>query len=131
MPDITVKSKRLRLGQQHFMNHGYTGGCPGCIHLRRSGAGPSKIHIQECRSRMEGELTKTSEGRARKEKERARVEEEFTQQLVAEDERQQMEKELAEKTEQEGGTAKGDGPLAQSKAKAADRRSSGQKRTTA
>ena len=75
---------------------------------------------------MEGELAKMLEGRARKEEKTARMEEELARQRVAEDERQQNEKEMAVKKKQEGDTAKGveashaDGPPAQSEAKAAD-----------
>ena len=47
---------------------------------------------------MEGKPEKTVEGRARKERETARREEELTQRLLAEDERQQKEKDMAAST---------------------------------
>ena len=33
MPEVVVRSRRMRLGPQDFKTHGYTGGCPGCVHL--------------------------------------------------------------------------------------------------
>ena len=87
MPEVTVKSRSIRLMPQDFQLYGYTGGCPGCIHLRRGGAGQSRNHTQECRDRREKDIETTAAGRARKEKETARKEMELTKHLVAEDEK--------------------------------------------
>ena len=97
MPEVTAKSRRMRLVPQDFQLYGYTGGCPGCIHLRRGGGGQSRNHTQECRDRLEKEIEKTAAGRARKEKETARKEDELTKRLVAEDEKIQKEKEMADR----------------------------------
>ena len=101
MPDIPVKARRMRLEKSDFQAHGYTSGCPACIQLRRGGVGVTKGHTPECRTRLEGELVKTAAGRARKEREAARKEEELTQHLRQDDERQQKEKELIEKKNNE------------------------------
>ena len=82
MPDVQVKTRRLRLLPRDFQVHGYTGGCPGCVHIRRGSIGPSRNHTVECRARIEGELDKSAEGRSRKERETARREEELTQRLL-------------------------------------------------
>ena len=99
MPEVTAGTRRMRLLPKDYEKHGYTTGCPGCIRLRRGGAGPSRNHSDECRAKLEGELAGTSEGRARKERETARREEELTQRLSSEDERQkheQAQKEIEE-----------------------------------
>ena len=54
MPEVPVKTRRMRLTQPDFQTHGYTGGCPGCIHLRRGGEGPSRNHTDACRARLGG-----------------------------------------------------------------------------
>ena len=64
MPEVTAKTRRMRLLPRDYEKHGYTTGCPGCMHLRRGGADPSRNHSDACQARIEGEMACTSEGRA-------------------------------------------------------------------
>ncbi len=65
MPEVTARTRRMRLLPKDYERHGYTTGCPGCIHLRRGGAGPSRNHSDECRARIEAEPAQTERGKAR------------------------------------------------------------------
>ena len=64
-PDAT-SSRRMMLNPEDFTAHGYTDGCPGCDRIRRGGGGGRRGHSDECRTRIETELSKTNEGRRRK-----------------------------------------------------------------
>ena len=54
---------RLYLKQSDFMAHGTPDRCPGCRTLVSTGR--AQGHAEECRIRVEGELRKTEEGKAR------------------------------------------------------------------
>ena len=101
-PDVEVATgtRRMRLAPSDFLLHGYTAGCPGCIALRRK-ALQSRNHSEPCRLRMQECLGATADGRARKEREATRKEDELTAALKAEDSRIQMDKDLGEKAAQE------------------------------
>ena len=55
--------RRLRLKQRDFMAHGTSDRCPGCRALVSGGR--AQGHTEECRIRVEGELRKTAEAKAR------------------------------------------------------------------
>ena len=55
--------RRLYLKQSDFMAHGTSDCCPGCRALISGGR--AQGHNEECRSRVEGEIRKTEEGKAR------------------------------------------------------------------
>ena len=95
--EVAVNTRRMRLSPSDFLTHGYTAGCPGCINLRRKSP-QSKNHSEACRLRMESCLGATYEGRARKECEAGRKDEELTAALRAEDAKIQAEKDIADKT---------------------------------
>ena len=83
----------MRLNPKDFLIHGYTAGCAGCEALRRK-TGERRNHSGPCRLRMETALNETAEGRARKDREAARREEELTEALMAEDAKIRREEEL-------------------------------------
>ena len=62
-PDHEPVPKRLFLKQRDFMAHGTSDRCPGCRALISGGR--AQRHTEECRIRVEGELRKTEEGKAR------------------------------------------------------------------
>ena len=86
-------ARRIRLHPADFERFGYTPGCAGCSALRQHsagmGTGERRNHTEACRTRMEELLIQTPEGRARKQREVDRREQEFQQRVNAEDERQQ------------------------------------------
>ena len=100
-PAVPQGSRRMRLGPEDFERHGYTGGCQGFIHLRRKSP-TRRNHSEACRKRVEAEIQKTSEGRARKERESQRKEDELTRELEKEDERIRAEAEVIGKSKVEG-----------------------------
>ena len=55
--------RRLSLKQRDFLAHGTSDRCPDCRALISGGR--AQGHIEECRIRVEGELRKTEEGKAR------------------------------------------------------------------
>ena len=75
---------RVRVVPRYFLAHGNTGGCPGCIQLQR-GVGVSRNHSEACRSRMEGILEDSVEGKMRKDRAAARREEQLTWELERQD----------------------------------------------
>ena len=50
--------RRLKLRKKDFIGHGYTIGCPGCESIQLS-SNVRRGHNEECRSRMEKELSET------------------------------------------------------------------------
>jgi hypothetical protein len=56
--------RRAKLKPQDFERHVFTAGCPGCQQIQLK-SHDRKNHAEERRRRMEGELTKTSEGQNR------------------------------------------------------------------
>ena len=56
-------SRRLYLKQSDFTAHGRSDRCPGCRALVSDGR--AQGHTEECRIRVEGEIRKTEEGKAR------------------------------------------------------------------
>ena len=62
-PDHDPVPRRLFLKQRDFMAHGTSDLCPGCRVLISGGR--AQGHTEECRSRVEGEIRKTVEGKAR------------------------------------------------------------------
>ena len=67
-----------------FIRFGYTGGCPGCVHLQ-AGLSGSRNHNQACRATIEECLEKTPEGRARKDRAVQRREDQLTPELERQD----------------------------------------------
>ena len=55
--------RRLYLKQSDFMAHGTSDRCPGCRTLISGGR--AQGHTEECRIRVEGEIKKTEEEKAR------------------------------------------------------------------
>ena len=62
-PDHDPFPRRLFLKQSDFMAHGTSDRCPGCGALVSGGR--AQCHTEECRIRVEGEIRKTEEGKAR------------------------------------------------------------------
>ena len=62
-PNHDPVPRRLYLKQSDFMAHGTSDRCPGCRALISGGR--AQGHTEECRIRVEGELRKTEEGKAR------------------------------------------------------------------
>ena len=62
-PDHDPVPRRLYLKQRDFMAHGTSDHCPVCRALVSGGR--AQGHTEECRIRVEGELRKTEEGKAR------------------------------------------------------------------
>ena len=62
-PDHDSVPRRLYLEQSDFMAHGTSDRCPGCRALVSGGR--AQGHTEECRIRVEGELRKTEEWKAR------------------------------------------------------------------
>ena len=62
-PDHDPFPRRLYLKQSDFMAHGTSDRCPGCGALVSGGR--AQCHTEECRIRVEGEIRKTEEGKAR------------------------------------------------------------------
>ena len=60
------KVYRLRLRREDFLHHGFTEGCQGCKALLA--VSPARGHSELCWARMEKEIGKDSDGKARKEK---------------------------------------------------------------
>ena len=56
--------RRVRLGKSDFEKHGYTAGCPGCIHYATEGSARAG-HNEACRARMEKLMSETEEGAAK------------------------------------------------------------------
>ena len=57
------KGRRLYIGKADLMNHGLTEGCLGCRCLAEGMR--AQGHSEGCRARLEAEIAKTEEGRAR------------------------------------------------------------------
>ena len=95
--EVAVNTRRMRLSPSDFLIHGYTAGCPGCINLRRRSS-QSKSHSEACRLCMDNCLGATSAGRARKDREAGRKDEELTAALRVEDAKIQAEKDIVDKT---------------------------------
>ena len=70
-------SRRMMLRPADFATHGFTAGCPGCIHQRAGRQNRGGRHSEKCRERIEAEIIKTPEGQIRKERETARRDVEF------------------------------------------------------
>ena len=65
--------------KEDIEQYGHTPGCLGCRTLK---AGlPPQTHSENCRKRIEGELTKTEEGKARIDRSNARINEALAQQI--------------------------------------------------
>ena len=62
-PDHDPVPGRLNRKQRDFMAHGTSDNCPGCRALVSGGR--AQGHTEECRIRVENELRKTEEGKAR------------------------------------------------------------------
>ena len=62
-PNHDPVPRRLDLKQSDFMAHGTSDRCPGCRALISGGR--AQGHTEECRIRVDGELRKTEEGKAR------------------------------------------------------------------
>jgi hypothetical protein len=75
----------MRLVRRDFLKHGYTGGCPGCIHLQ-SGLEGSRNHNEACRLRIEGAVANDEEEAARKAQADARLDGQLTRALEREEE---------------------------------------------
>ena len=73
-------ARRPRMEKADFTRFGYTGGCPGCVHLQAGSTG-SRNHNEVCRTRIEECLDKTAEGRARKGRAIQRREDQLTRNL--------------------------------------------------
>ena len=54
--------RRIRLRQEDFIEYGYTVGCPGCQPIQLE-PNVRRGHNEECRARMEEELSKTDRGK--------------------------------------------------------------------
>ena len=86
--DFTSRARRMMLHPRDFERHGFTAGCPGCIHQQAGTQNRGGRHSEKCRERIEKSLLKTPEGRTRKERERLRQQQEF-EKLIAEEDVQQ------------------------------------------
>ena len=73
-----VVPRGLRLNKPDFLEHGYTGGCPGCMH-QQTGLGTRVGHTPACRRRMEESLMQTPQGKSRVEANRNKLDEHAAQ----------------------------------------------------
>ncbi len=64
----------LKLNKNDFIEHGYSGGCPGCLHYQ-TGIGARAGHSAECRRRMEDCLAQTPGGKKRVEATKMKMDE--------------------------------------------------------
>ena len=71
-PGRAFIARRTRLSPQDFDDFGYTEGCKGCGYLQ-TGIGQRQNHSEQCRDRIEAELAKTDEGKARLDKSKDRM----------------------------------------------------------
>ena len=71
-PSRAFVPRRARLGQQDFEDFGYTQGCRGCEYLQ-TGIGQRQNHSDQCRDRIEAELAKSDQDRARLDKSKDRI----------------------------------------------------------
>ena len=78
-------ARRPRMERSDFVWFGYTGGCPGCVHLQAGSPG-SRNHNETCRSRTEKHLEDTADGRERKNRALQRSEDQLTRELERQDE---------------------------------------------
>ena len=58
--------KSIKLPRILFETHGFTSGCPGCRSLIRGGV--MRTHTSACRTRMEEIMSRTEEGRSKRER---------------------------------------------------------------
>ena len=75
-----IAARRPRMERSDFPRSGYTGGCPGRVHLQ-AGVMGSRKHNEACRSRIGACLDNTSEGRARKDRAAQRREDQLAREL--------------------------------------------------
>ena len=61
--DIGPKRRRARINKQDLLKHGFTEGCLGCRAMIQGGE--PRNHTEACRSRVEEAMQATSEGKAR------------------------------------------------------------------
>ena len=73
-----VQPRGLRLNKKDFIEHGFTGGCPGCLH-QQTGLGARVGHTPACRRRMEESMMQTPQGKSRVEANRSKLDEHAAQ----------------------------------------------------
>ena len=71
--------RRARIHKEDYLKHGFTEGCLGCRALIQGG--DTRPHNPACRDRMEEELKKTPEGRARIQKGQERIDDEVARRM--------------------------------------------------
>jgi hypothetical protein len=85
VPATEIQARRMRLVRRDFLKYGYTGGCPGCIHLQSELEG-SRNHNEACRLRIEGAVANDEQEAARKAQADARLDGQLTRALEREEE---------------------------------------------
>ena len=91
---LETGARRLKLAKKDFAQFGLTIGCAGCKQLTRA-SGSAVNHSENCRSRIEAELAKTAEGKARLEAVEQRLTEAVVEVVEREDEKSRREREEA------------------------------------
>ena len=71
LPQEPVK-RRMKITAKGLKDHGYTDGCPGCLHSRMGMF--ARDHTEECRERITEEQEKTGMGRDKKRVAEQRIE---------------------------------------------------------
>ena len=69
-----VMPRRVKLGQEDFIEFGYTIGCPGCESIQME-SNVRRGHSETCRKIIEEELSKTGRGKDKLERANARIDE--------------------------------------------------------
>ena len=69
----SFQPRGLRIREEDLKRYGYTAGCAGCAWYSNK-VGLHRGHSTDCRSRIEGEMRETEEGKSRLEEARTRRE---------------------------------------------------------
>ena len=71
-PPAEVVPRRMMLRRGDFERHGYTAGCPGCLHYQIEGSARAG-HTEECRKRIEEAIAASDDGATRVEQSRSKM----------------------------------------------------------
>ena len=96
--------RRWKITKEDIDKHGIAPGCLGCRTIK---AGlPRQNHNENCRKRIEEEIMKTQEGRARVDRSNARITEQIAMQIEQEDTEMKTEKTMSSKGDSQRDTAR-------------------------
>ena len=104
--EVQEIKRRWKITKEDIETHGTTPGCLGCRTIK---AGlPRQNHSEHCRKRIEDEIKKTEEGRARVERSDTRIHEAIAKQLEQEDRESENKKAALDKVHSQPTTARQD-----------------------